>query len=136
MTKFLIATGASWLVGLIVFLIAVHQKEGWAGSTAIAYAATIVTTAVFHIRYVRTQREFLARQTPWLDFTVISGAEWITAVLAAWWVSHRLIAPGILETFIIAFGSGTLMRYILRKEFLQDIRGLRRGLARESEAPR
>jgi dolichol-phosphate mannosyltransferase len=132
--KFLIATGASWFVGLIVFLIAVHQKEGWPGSTAIAYAATIVTTAVFHIRYVRTQREFLARQTPWLDFAVISIAEWITAVLAAWWVSHRLIDPGILETFIIAFGAGTLMRYILRKEFLQDIRGLRRGLGRESEA--
>jgi len=84
------------------------------------------------MRYVRTQREFLPRQTPWFDFAVISVAEWITAILAAAWTTHRVIQPGILEIFTIAFGCATVMRYILRKELLLDIRGLRRELPRET----
>jgi dolichol-phosphate mannosyltransferase len=131
--KFLVATGASWLAGLAAFLLLIRAGCGSVQSIAAAYAPALLVTAVFHIRYVRTQREFLPRQTPWLDFTVISAAEWIAAVLAAWWVGARMIQPGILETFVICFGFATVTRYILRKEFLQDIRGLRRELPRETK---
>jgi dolichol-phosphate mannosyltransferase len=131
--KFLIATGASWLVGLLLFLFGIHAGAGTVGSIAFAYAGALVVTAIFHMRYVRTQREFLPRQTPWLDFAVISAAEWIAAILAAWWVGARIIQPGMCETFVVAFGFATLTRYVLRKEFLQDIRGLRRELPREAK---
>jgi dolichol-phosphate mannosyltransferase len=131
--KFLVATGASWLVGLATFLILIHARYGSIQSIAVAYAPALLVTAIFHIRYVRTQREFLPRQTPWLDFAVISAAEWIAAVLTAWWVAARVIQPGILETFAICFGFATVTRYIFRKEFLQDIRGLRRELPRETK---
>jgi dolichol-phosphate mannosyltransferase len=134
MVKFLIATGASWLAGLVVFLCAAYSGSSLTGSIIVAYLLAIFVTAIFYVRYVRTQREFLSRQMPWIDFAVISITEWITAILAADWVSHRLIQPGKLETFVICFGLGTLMRYVLRKEFLQDIRGLRRMLPRETEA--
>jgi dolichol-phosphate mannosyltransferase len=134
MVKFLISTAASWLVGLAAFGASVSAGRGPIQSIAIAYLPALIVTAVFHVRYVRTQREFLPRQTPWLDFAVISTAEWIVAILSAWWVSRRLLEPGIFETFLICFGCGTLARYVLRKEFLQDIRGLRRGLPREAEA--
>ena len=134
MLKFLISTGASWLVGLGAYLALIFAGRGPIESIAIAYLPALMMTAAFHLRYVRTQREFLPRQTPWLDFAVISTAEWIVAILSAWWVSRRLIEPGTCETFIICFACGTLARYVLRKEFLQDIRGLRRGLPREAEA--
>jgi dolichol-phosphate mannosyltransferase len=133
MVKFLVATGASWLLGLAAFLLLIHAGCGSVQSIAAAYAPALLVTAVFHIRYVRTQREFLSRQTPWLDFTVISAAEWVAAILAAWWVGARMIQPGILETFVISFGFATVTRYIFRKEFLQDIRGLRRELPRETK---
>ena len=131
--KFLIATGASWLTGLAVFLLCIRAGSSPIESIALAYLPAIVVTAIFHARYVRTQREFLVRQNPWLDFMVIAAAEWIVAVLAAWWTRNRLVGPGIWETFIVCFGAATLTRYILRKEFLQDIRGLRRNLPREAE---
>jgi dolichol-phosphate mannosyltransferase len=133
MVKFLIATGASWLAGLAMFLLLIHGGWGSIQSIAAAYVPALVVTAVFHMRYVRTQREFLSRKTPWLDFAMISLAEWIAAILAACWVQARMSRPGIFETFILCFGFGTVMRYALRKEFLQDIRGLRRELPRESE---
>jgi dolichol-phosphate mannosyltransferase len=129
--KFLIATGAAWLVGLAVFLLVIHAGFRPIASIGIAYAAALAVTAVFHMRYVRTQREFLPRKTPWLDFGVISGAEWIIAILIAWWMVARLPQPGICEMFVIPFACATLARYVLRKEFLQDIRGLRRELPRE-----
>jgi hypothetical protein len=132
--KFLVSTGASWLVGLAAFLLLIWAGRGPIQSIAIAYLPALVVTAIFHVRYVRTQREFLVRQTPWLDFAVISAAEWIVAILSTCWVSRRVIAPGLFETFILCFGCATLARYVLRKEFLQDIRGLRRGLPREAEA--
>jgi dolichol-phosphate mannosyltransferase len=131
--KFLIATGASWLAGLAVFLIAIHAGARPIGAIAVAYLGAIVVTAIFHVRYVRTQREFLPRQTPWLDFAVISAAEWMAAILAACWVGARINQPRIFETFVICFGFATLTRYVFRKEFLQDIRGLRRELPREAK---
>jgi dolichol-phosphate mannosyltransferase len=132
MVKFLIATAATWLTGLAGFFAASHAGLGSIQSIAIAYAPALLVTAVFHVRYVRTQREFLPRQTPWFDFLVISAAEWIAAILAAGWVSIRVIQPGFFETFILCFGFATITRYILRKEFLQDIRGLRKEQSRES----
>ena len=38
---------------------------------------------------------------------------------------------GAIELFVISFGMATLTRYVLRKELMQDIRGLRRELRRE-----
>jgi hypothetical protein len=93
-----------------------------------------VATAIFHVRYVRTQREFIVRPHPWLDFAVISAAEWIVCVLAAWWAWRKLAEPTPTEVFLFSFGAATLARYVLRKEFLQDIRGLRKTLPREVEA--
>jgi dolichol-phosphate mannosyltransferase len=132
-TKFMISTGASWIIGLGVYLILAGAGINPVGAIAGAYAPALLATAIFHVRYVRTQREFLARQTPWLDFAVISAAEWFTAVLMAAWVVHRVLSPGLLEIFVISFLCATVMRYILRKEFLQDIRGLRRDVPRETK---
>jgi dolichol-phosphate mannosyltransferase len=131
--KFLIATGAGWLVALGLYLTLIHAGDGLVAAIVLAYSPAVLVTAIFHVRYVRTQREFMPRQTPWLDFAVISAAEWIAAGLAAWWISRRVLEPGIFETFVICFGLATLTRYILRKELLLDIRGLRRGLPREAE---
>jgi dolichol-phosphate mannosyltransferase len=130
--KFLITTGLSWLVGLAAYLLLQRSELGLIETIAVAYIPVILITAIFHVRYVRTQREFLVRQTPWRDFTIISFAEWLAAVLAAWWVSRRVSMPGTWETFILCFGFATLTRYVLRKELLQDIRGLRRNLPREA----
>jgi dolichol-phosphate mannosyltransferase len=131
--KFVIATVAGWLVGLAAYLC---SGAGHVMAIVLAYPATILVTAIFHARYIRTQREFIIRRHPWMDFTVISLAEWIVCGTAAWWVVQRVREPGPLEIFIFAYGCATITRYILRKEFLQDIRGLRKALPREAEVSR
>ncbi len=131
--KFLIASGTSWLVGLAAYLLLLKDDAGPIAAPIQAYPWALLVTAVFHLRYIRTQREFLARPQPWRDFWVISAAEWFICGLAAWWGSIRISHASAMEIFVLSFGAATLMRYILRKEFLQDIRGLRRTLPRESE---
>src|SRR5207248_5015234 len=69
---------------------------------------------------------------PWRDFAVISLCEWTTAAAAAIFCSRRIMHITSLELFVYCFLAATLMRYILRKEFLQDIRGLRRDLPQEA----
>jgi putative flippase GtrA len=135
--KFIIATAAAWLVGFAVYLIALVKSpaEGLVApppAVAIAYAAAIITTAVFHLRYTRTQREFLIRPRPWRDFAVTSLCEWTTAAAAAIFCSRRIMHITSLELFFYSFLAATLTRYILRKEFLQDIRGLRRDLPQDA----
>ena len=135
--KFIIATAAAWLVGFSVYLIALLKSptEGLVPpppAVAIAYAAAIITTAVFHLRYTRTQREFLTRPRPWRDFAVISLCEWATAAAAAIVCSRRIMHITSLELFFYCFLAATITRYILRKELLQDIRGLRRDLPQDS----
>jgi dolichol-phosphate mannosyltransferase len=126
MAKFILATGASWVVALAVYLWLLINGESLASAAAAAYPAAILTTAIFHFRYVRTQREFIVRRRPWLDFCAIALAEWAGCALTAVWLSQRVdrATPG--EVFVISFGVATVVRYMLRKEFLLDIRGLRK----------
>jgi glycosyltransferase involved in cell wall biosynthesis len=136
--KFTIATASAWLVGFSIYLLALGktQRDGEIApppAIAIAYAAAIITTAVFHLRYTRTQRQFLIRPRPWRDFAVISLCEWATAAGAAIFCSKRILHVTTVELFIYCFLAATVTRYVLRKEFLQDVRGLRKGL-RDEEA--
>lgn len=123
--KFIVATATGWLLGLGMFVL-LRGSGLSAPVTAVAsYPAAILSTALFHVRYVRTQREFLVTPHPWRNFALISLGEWVACTLAAVWVAGR--APGIHggEVFLLTYGCATLGRYVLRKELLQDIRGLR-----------
>jgi dolichol-phosphate mannosyltransferase len=133
--KFVIATGCGWFAGLALFLLMVRTGTPAPRASALSYPAAILVTAVFHLRYVRTQREFLVTRTPWRDFVLISLGEWIGCALVAWWIARRV--PGIpaLEVFVLTYGAATVARYVLRKELMQDIRGLRKELRREEISP-
>ena len=127
------STACAGLVGFSVYLLALGKgpSEGLIApppAIAIAYAAAIIATAVFHLRYTRTQRQFLIRPRPWRDFAVISLCEWTTASATAIFCSRRVIQITALELFCYCFLAATITRYVLRKEFLQDIRGLRKGI--------
>ena len=126
--KFLITTTLGLLIGLAIFASLIATDHGRIGSTVAGYFMSILVTVIFHLRYVRTQREFLVRRRPWLDFTIISVAELLIVLLSAMWLAHRAPGTPAIETFLISFACGTIVRYVLRKEFLQDVRGLRKDL--------
>ncbi len=131
--KFLIATAACWVMGVLVYYGLLELAWGRVFAVGAAYALSLPVAALFQARYVQAQLEFMARRKPWLDFAVISTAEWLVATGTAWWAVRRLYEPRRWEIFLLCFGAATLVRYILRKELLQDLRGLRRQLPRESE---
>lgn len=133
--KFLIVLLASWLAAFVVFFALTRTNIHPAAATTIAYAVAIAVTAVFHVRYVRTQREFIVRPKPWRDFLLISLTELIICAAAAMWVYARLGRPTLADMFFIPFGCATVVRYILRKELLQDVRGLRKELRPEEMKP-
>ena len=132
--KFLIATATGWLLGFALFVLLRGSGTSAPTAAVASYPAAILATALFHVRYVRTQREFLVTPHPWRDFIFISLGEWVACTLAAVWVAGR--APGIrpAEVFLLTYGCATLARYVLRKELLQDIRGLRSGPRKEEIA--
>jgi len=99
----------------------------------VAYLATIATTAVFHLRYVRTQREFLATRHPWRDFLITALAEFSAATLTGLWLVRRVQVLYAWELFLISWGCATVARYVLRKELLQDVRGLRREIRTDEQ---
>jgi dolichol-phosphate mannosyltransferase len=128
--KFLIGTVAGWALAGIAYAILLPSL-GMVRAAIAAYPLAIAVTALFHVRYVRTQREFLPTPHPWRDFWIIAMAEWTAcAVAAAWWV-RRANGPTPPEVLVLAFSAATMVRYMLRKEFLQDVRGLRRELRKD-----
>jgi dolichol-phosphate mannosyltransferase len=128
--KFIIATAVGWLVAIGFYGLLLKAGVSQLAAPAIAYPAAMLSTAVFHLRYVRTQRDFIPSRHPWNDFFIIASAEWFTCTLASMWVYSRLRLPSPIETFGICFGAATVMRYVLRKEFLSDVRGLRKEVER------
>jgi dolichol-phosphate mannosyltransferase len=127
-SKFSIATICGWFVGFAAYSILSksHILPTATLEPIFAYPFTMLTIAAFHLRYVRTQREFIVRPHPWRDFWLISLMEWATCAVVALWVTSRVNHVTFMELFVLCFGAATVMRYILRKEFLHDIRGLRR----------
>jgi glycosyltransferase involved in cell wall biosynthesis len=126
MIKFLITTIVGWGVALALCIGLLNARVRLPWAPIFAYGAAVLSTAVFHLRYVRTQYEFLLRPYPWVDFSIISFAEWFTGAMAALWVAARVIHPTATELFVCCCGAATVMRYTLRKEFLLDLRGLRK----------
>ena len=124
--KFLIVLAISWLVGLGAWMAMLSHRIGGPGSLAIAYAAALAATATFHLRYIRTQREFLVRPRPWADFACIALPEFVACTLVALWLGWRAPQTRPLEAFVVCFGCAAVARYVLRNELLHDIRGLRR----------
>lgn len=130
--KFLIATAASWLAGFAVYeIVRHHLGAGHTVGAALGYLAALAVTTLFHTRYIRTQRPFITRRRPWMDFVLISLAEWSVCIATAAWAANRLAHEHGWEGFVYPFAAATIARYVLRKELLQDIRGLRRNLRAE-----
>jgi dolichol-phosphate mannosyltransferase len=129
--KFLIVLAVSWVAALVGYLALSALGMGRVQAVTGGYVASIAVTAMFHLRYVRTQREFLIRRRPWVDFAAISLAEIIACALAAMWIRTRVSEPSMWDDVLIPFGIATVVRYVLRKELLQDVRGLRREIRRE-----
>ncbi len=131
--KFLIVTTVSWLVAFALFmLLMVNRFAAPVAGVSVAYLTAIAVTALFHARYVRAQREFLVDKHPWMDFILASAIEWVACTAVALYIARRVIQPWYLELFLIPFAVALVARYVLRKELLLDIRGLRR-LPREEE---
>jgi len=131
--KFLTATAVEWLAGAIVFAVLLWRGANGPASAAAAWGTVIAVTWLFHLRYVRTQRQFLTQRFPWRDFALVSAIEWLACILTAAWLGHRLThpPPSAIEALLIPFSAATIVRYVLRKELLQDIRGLRRDVPSE-----
>lgn len=131
MVKFLVVTMLGWAVGLGIYALTLRQGVKTVWSPAIAYLGFIVVTAIFHRRYVNAQREFLLTTRPWGEFILLCMAEWLACVAAAVWIADRVPGHTPSEMFLIPFLVGTAARYVLRKELMHDIRGLRREMRME-----
>lgn len=122
-TKFMAITTLGWLVGLGVFLISICGNLPRSVSPALAYLGVIGVTGVFYQRHLRTQG---ARIDPsWATFGLTAGVELMACAAAAQYVAHRIPAATGWEAWLISFGAATMVRYALRKELLDDLRGLR-----------
>jgi dolichol-phosphate mannosyltransferase len=126
--KFAVIAGIGLMVGLGLFASVNALGGGIVPSSVAGYLAVIAVTAVFHLRYVRTQAKFLITRRPWRDFWTISAAEFGGVLAVSDWTGRHTRDVWPFELFVIAFGMAMMIRYIFRKEFLQDVRGLRRHI--------
>ncbi len=124
--KFLVVAACGGFVALAAFGLLLHAGLSPFAAAPLAYPAAALVTAIFHGRYVRAQRAFIAAPRPFLDFCVVSLAEWATCAAAAAWMAGRLRHTSGLEVFLLTLAAAMTARYVLRKELLLDLRGLRR----------
>ncbi len=123
--KFVITVGFALLAAWTAFYFLGFSTINPLARTVIAYAAGSAIVAVFHARYVRTQREFLARPTPWRDYILSAVLELLAVTIVGAYLVQRVPTLAEWELLMLPFACGTVARYVLRKEFLLDIRGLR-----------
>jgi dolichol-phosphate mannosyltransferase len=132
--KFLIVLAFSWIWAAPLYVIL--NKAGFRTfqSAVAAYPLAALITSLFHYRYTRTQRAFLTTTTPWRDFFFVSLFEWCACALGAIWAAARVHHASGIDVFFISFGAAAAARYLLRKELLLDVRGIRREIRRDELA--
>lgn len=133
--KFAVVVALGWACGFAVASVAVDFGMQPAAAIALSYAANLMITAAFHLRYVRVQRQFLVVDRPWGAFWATSLAEWAGCAAVAMWLWRNLKDPTLPVAFLLAYATAVVIRYILRKELGQDLRGLRRELRRDELFP-
>ncbi len=129
--KFLIVLMIGFVLAAVAFAVAVKAGAALPIAAVIAYLAHLLVTAVFHLRYIRAQWEFLVNRRPWVDFMLVSLVELVAVAGSGYWLIWRIGTPAASEVLVITFLVGTVVRYILRKELLLDVRGLRRNVRAE-----
>jgi dolichol-phosphate mannosyltransferase len=132
--KFLIVLAISWLWAAPLYLILSKAGFRTFQSAVAAYPLAALITSLFHYRYTRTQRAFLTTKTPWRDFFFVSLFEWCACALGALWTAGRIHNASRLDVFIISFSAAAAARYLLRKELLLDVRGIRKEIHRDELA--
>jgi dolichol-phosphate mannosyltransferase len=129
--KFLIVMVLSWMIGAGVEHVLYRASLIPWQAVSISYLFAVGVEALFHRRYIRTQREFLISTQPWMEFMLVAIVEWMTCTAVAIWAELRVFHPHEIEVIALAYGSATVARYVVRKELMQDVRGLRRDLRKE-----
>jgi dolichol-phosphate mannosyltransferase len=124
-SKFVFTVLLAWVISCVVYGLAFSIGATQAIAAVLGYVGAIGSSAVFHARYVRTQREFLPRPTAWRDFVLSSVCELLACTVVASFLVNRITLPMHLELMTIPFAIATFVRYGMRKELLMDIRGLR-----------
>lgn len=119
--KFLVTVAIAFLVTLTVYKVV--GASWW--SVILGYAGGACVTALLHARYVKAERAFLVRPHPWRDFAFCTITELIAVSLAARYLAVRVHPLSNAELLCIPFAVGTVARYLLRKELILDVRGLR-----------
>jgi dolichol-phosphate mannosyltransferase len=133
-SKFLIVLASSWIWAAPLYVVLNSAGFRTFQSAVAAYPLAALITSLFHYRYIRTQRAFLTTTTPWRDFFFVSLFEWCACALGAVWTASRVHHASALEVFVIGFGAAAFARYLMRKELLLDVRGIRREIRQDELA--
>lgn len=128
--KFLIIISFTWMLAAMAWvgMKSMGVERSWLSS--LSYMFVLAVTAIFHSRYVRTQREFL-KHHPWKDFLLSSLAELVACMGVSFYLVNRMPNPSDAELFLIPFGVALLMRYFARKELRLDVRGMHTAYANQ-----
>jgi dolichol-phosphate mannosyltransferase len=118
--KFLVAAACGSVACIATLATLHHAAFPNPLSIAAGLLAMILTTLAFFARYVRTQRDFLVMQRPYVEFLWISLAEFLAGSSAA-----ITLQAGLRTRIVVALIAVLLVRYTLRKLFLHDLRGIR-----------
>ena len=132
--KFLIAAacgiaGAAAIIGFLHGML----HSSFTLALPLGLVGMILITLVFFARFVSAQREFILMRHPYREFLLISIAECATGSAVGLGLFNR---HGIWWAMAGAFATVLGIRYLLRKIFQHDVRGVRRRKPQPGEPNR
>ncbi|HSZ54112.1 MAG TPA: polyprenol monophosphomannose synthase [Tepidisphaeraceae bacterium] len=113
--KFAIVNGCGWLIAFALYVRLIAHDVDVVLAPAIAFAAVVLTSAVFHMRAIRLSGN-PGRSRAWADFALVAIGQWSVCTLAARWVAQHVIAASAVEIFAITFGAAAVAGYAERKQ--------------------
>jgi dolichol-phosphate mannosyltransferase len=114
-TKFAILNTCAWLVAFGIYVKLVSFDVNAVVAPSIAFIIAIGASAIFQMRAMRFRR---AVGRGWIDFALVSLAQWSVCTLSARWLAVHVLTASFIEIFSLTFGAAGVVGSIVQRQLL------------------
>jgi dolichol-phosphate mannosyltransferase len=113
--KFALLNTFAWIIAFGMYVKLVSHDINAVIAPSVAFLVAVGASAIFQMRSMRV-RGAIGRG--WIDFALVSLAQWSVCTLSARWLATHVLSASFIEIFSLTFGVAGVVGSIVRRQLL------------------
>ena len=113
--KFAILNMVAWIIAFGIYVKLISFDVNAVIAPSVSFVVAVAASAIFQMRSMRV-RGSIGRG--WIDFALVSLAQWSVCTLFARWLAVHVLTASFIEIFALTFGAAGVVGSIVRRQLL------------------